>query len=79
MAPVTCGIADRKKNGLVLLLGLLEGLFSPGIPVHRIVSMLEEIRAGLIDEVVGVLALLAATGCIPVFGPWRGSVPLAGR
>jgi len=43
MTPVAGGIADRKKNGPVFFPGLFKSLFSPGIPVHRVVRMLEKI------------------------------------
>ena len=45
MAPVTRGIPNGKKDRPVLCLCLLEGVITPGIPVHRVVGMLEKIRA----------------------------------
>src|SRR5207247_10557790 len=32
--------------------GLLEGLLAPGVPVHRVVGVLEEVRAGLAGQAV---------------------------
>jgi hypothetical protein len=54
MTPVAGGIADADKDGLVLFLGPCQCFFSPGIPVDRIVSMLEQVRTGLVDKLVGM-------------------------
>ncbi len=43
MAPVTGGVADGEKNGLVLGLGLGESLLAPRVPVHRIKGVLEKV------------------------------------
>ena len=53
MAPVAGGIPDGKENRFVLRSGLCEGFIGPGMPVHRIVGVLDEIGAFFIDEVVG--------------------------
>jgi hypothetical protein len=34
------GVPDAEEDGLVLLAGVLEGLLSPGIPIHRVVGVL---------------------------------------
>ena len=47
------GIADGQKNRFIIRLSFGEGLIGPGMPVYRIVSMLDEIGAFFIDEVVG--------------------------
>ena len=52
MAPVAGRVADREKDGLVLLLGLREGLDTPGIPVDRIVLMLFEVGTEFLGEAV---------------------------
>lgn len=44
MAPVAGGIANREENRLILLPRLGEGLLRPGKPVHRIMSVLEQVR-----------------------------------
>ncbi|MNC24805.1 hypothetical protein D3C75_728700 [compost metagenome] len=44
VAPVTGGIANRQENGFVLLPRLGEGLLRPRKPIHRVMSMLEQIR-----------------------------------
>ena len=44
MTPVTGGITDGQKNGFVLPLGPGESLRPPGIPVHRVVCVLQQVR-----------------------------------
>jgi hypothetical protein len=46
------GVADRKKYRLVLLLRLVKGLGSPGQPVHRIFTVLAQIRGAFIYQTV---------------------------
>ena len=53
VAPVAGAVAHAEKDGLVLLPGPLEGLLTPGVPVHRVVSVLAEIGAGLVLEMIG--------------------------
>ena len=53
MAPMAGGIADGEEDGLVLGLGLGEGLLAPGHPMNRIVLVLEEIGAGFVGEEIG--------------------------
>jgi hypothetical protein len=43
MAPVAGRIADAEKYRLILLLCLSECLFAPGIPVYRIILVLNQI------------------------------------
>ena len=52
MAPVATGIAHREKNQFPLLLRLGQRLVPPGIPVHRVVGMLQQIRARLLRQAV---------------------------
>jgi len=52
MAPMAGRIADRQENGLVLLLCPPQGRLAPGIPLHRIVGVLQQVRAGLLGEVI---------------------------
>jgi len=52
VAPVAGGIADGEQDRLVFPPGLSQGFFPPRIPVHGIMGMLQEIRAGLVDEVI---------------------------
>src|SRR5215470_3481323 len=52
VAPVARGVANRKENRFVLAPRLLESLGSPGIPIHRVVGMLEKIRTLLVKEAI---------------------------
>jgi len=56
MAPVTGGIADGKKDRLVLCLRLYNGFFTPGKPVHRIVCMLQQVGGFLVNQSIGLFA-----------------------
>jgi hypothetical protein len=47
VAPVTSRIADAEEDGLVFERGFLEGFRAPWIPVHGVVTVLEQIRAAL--------------------------------
>jgi hypothetical protein len=49
------GIADGKEDGFVFLFRADEGFLSPGIPIHRVVGVLEQIGTFLVDQPVGVL------------------------
>ncbi len=53
MAPVAGGVADGEENWPVLSGGGPEGFLTPGIPVHWIVCMLQEVGALLGDEAIG--------------------------
>jgi hypothetical protein len=66
VAPVTGGIANGKEDGLVLAASFFKRLVSPRIPVHRIVGVLEEVRALFVDETVGRSSVF-------VHGPSEGS------
>jgi hypothetical protein len=54
------GITDRKEEGFVLFLGLLESFLAPGIPIHRVVGVLEKIGALFADEPVRFLVRFLA-------------------
>jgi hypothetical protein len=53
MAPVAGGISDGKENGFIFRSGFGENVIGPGMPVNRIVGMLDKIGAFFIDKVVG--------------------------
>ena len=57
VAPMTCEIPDGKKDRLVLFAGLFEGFVAPRVPIHRIVSMQEEVGTLGVNEPVGVAVL----------------------
>ena len=49
MAPVAGGITDGQKDRFVLLAGKLKCFFRPGVPVDRVMGMLQKIGAFFID------------------------------
>jgi hypothetical protein len=55
VAPVTGRVADREKHRLAQPARLVERLVAPGPPVDRIVGVLQQVRAGLVDQPVRVL------------------------
>src|SRR5262245_6540172 len=54
MAPMAGGVANAEQNGFVLRLGLRQSFLTPGVPIHRIMGMLEEVRARLMNQAVGL-------------------------
>ena len=54
VAPVAGGVADGKEDGLVLQARFLEGRLAPGIPIHGIVGVLQQIGTLLLGQAVGV-------------------------
>jgi hypothetical protein len=48
MAPVARRISHRQKDRPLQVAGAPQCLFTPGIPVHRIVGVLTQIQAGLV-------------------------------
>ncbi len=53
VTPVASGVADRQEDRLVLVLRLLQSGVVPGLPMHGIVGVLAQVRAGLPVEPVG--------------------------
>src|SRR5712691_3463278 len=53
MAPMTGRITDRQEERLILARGPLEGFLAPRIPVHGIVSVLEQVGTLLASEAIG--------------------------
>jgi hypothetical protein len=52
MTPMAGRVADTEKDRLVLLPGSAQSLLSPGKPIHRIVGMLQKVRAGLVNQAI---------------------------
>jgi hypothetical protein len=48
-------VSDAEEDGLVLLLSPVQSFLSPWIPIHRIMGMLQEVRARLMDQPVRIL------------------------
>jgi hypothetical protein len=57
VTPVACGIAYAQKDGLIFSSGFFQSLRPPGIPINGIVSVLEKIGTGFIDQTVRVFVL----------------------
>ena len=55
VAPVTGGITNRQQNRQITLAGDGQRFVIPGIPVDRIMGMLQQIGTGFVGEPVGVL------------------------
>jgi hypothetical protein len=54
---VACGISDTEENRLIFLPRLRQRFFAPWIPVYRIMSVLQQVRADLIDQAIGIWML----------------------
>ena len=54
VAPVAGGVADGKEDGLVFAARLFERFVAPGIPVHGIVGVLEQVGTLLLGQTIGV-------------------------
>jgi hypothetical protein len=64
MAPVAGGIADTKEDRLVFSLGFLKSLITPGIPIYRVMGMLQKVGGFLVNQPVGEFR----------FGHWESSL-----
>jgi hypothetical protein len=58
MTPVAGGITNGKKDRFVLLAGKVKCLFRPGVPVDRVMGMLQKIRTFFMYELIGSHRLL---------------------
>ncbi len=54
MAPVAGGIADGEQDRLIFPPRLFQRLLVPGMPIHRVVRMLQQVGAGLLNQTVRV-------------------------
>ena len=54
MAPMAGAVADAHDDQFVLRSCFFPRLFRPRSPVHRVVGVLQEVGAGLVDEGVGL-------------------------
>ena len=71
MTPVTGGISDREEDGPVLAPRSCKSLFTPGMPLDRVVGVLQQIGGGFEDQPVGVVGgavLFEQMGVGPVVG-----------
>ena len=56
VAPVTGRVSNAEQDQLVFCRRALKRLRTPGIPVHRIVGVLQQIRTSFVDQPVGHMA-----------------------
>ena len=81
VAPVAGGIADRQQDRLVLGLGGGERRRAPGLPMHRVVLVLQQIGAGLAAERVAHVRKTPPCELTPasyrdhIGSPGRGKTP----
>ncbi len=78
VAPVAGGVADGQEDGLVLRLGRGEGGLAPGVPLDRVVGVLQQIGAFFVDQAVGGHGV-APRGCRSPVCSVDPSVRSAGR
>ena len=58
MTPMTGRITNAYQNGFVFFFCFLQCFFAPGIPIHRIMCMLKQVRTCFVDEFIGVFDAL---------------------
>ena len=68
VAPVAGRVADREQDRPVLLAGAGERLVAPGVPVDRVLGVLEQVGAGLRGEPVHALTIIVAVPFTPLAG-----------
>src|SRR5699024_4560296 len=69
MAPVAGGVADGDQDGHVAAACLGQGLLAPRPPLHRVVGVLQQVRAGRLAQSVGHTPNCAGR---PDLGPRNG-------
>src|SRR4051812_10644645 len=57
MAPVAGRITNTHQYRLVLRFCFLQCLLTPGIPIYRVMRMLQQVRTSFINEAIGVCCL----------------------
>jgi hypothetical protein len=78
VAPVAGGVADGEEYRLVFLTGLLEGIGAPGVPIHGIVRVLQQIGTLLLCQAIGMHEYLGVNADVRrrLCPRWAGSYPL---
>jgi len=61
MAPMTGTVSDAEKDGFVFASRSLKRLFSPRIPINRIVRMLKQVWTGFPREPIRLATLVVQT------------------
>ena len=64
VAPVARGVADRQQDWLVAGAGLGERGLVPGLPMHRVLAVLQQIGAGRLAKTI------AQVGHVQLPGAW---------
>ena len=59
MTPMAGGVADTEKNGFVFFFSPGKSFLSPRKPIHWIMSVLQKIRAGLMNQPIRMSGLHA--------------------
>ena len=54
MTPMASRVADAQENRFVPAARFIEGLFTPGVPIHRIMLVLKQVRGLLGGQTIGV-------------------------
>src|SRR5688572_9748153 len=55
MAPMASRIANTYQDGFIIFFRFVQCLISPGIPVNRIMGMLQQVRTGLMNKMIAML------------------------
>src|SRR6478752_9012923 len=72
MTPVTGGISNTYQYWFIFFNCFLQSSITPGIPLNRIVCMLQQVRTGLMNQVIGKIFLLHCS----MVNKFYGSDPL---
>jgi hypothetical protein len=57
MAPMAGSIPNTDNNQFIFRAGFLQGFFTPWIPIHRIMSMLQQVRTTLRSKMIGQMLI----------------------
>src|SRR5436189_267533 len=79
VAPVAGGVPDREQNRLVLVARPPSRLLTPGVPVDRVVRVLQEVRARLGGQTVHAPALALARRQVSAAAVIATAMPNASR
>jgi hypothetical protein len=55
---MTGGITDGQQDRFIVVAGLGQSFFIPGIPVHWVVSVLQKVRASCVYQVISVVRIM---------------------
>jgi hypothetical protein len=72
MAPVPGRLSNAEKDGPIFTVRFFKRFWPPGIPIDRVICVLEQIRRRLMDQ--AIRHNLHSYPLIRVIGIWRGEV-----